>query len=298
MRASGYPKKAMYTMLISALANVILDPIFIFVLGLGIKGAAIATVISMSITTVWVLFHFSNQKHTVSFSRDGFKLKFRVVLSIISIGMSPFLINVTASAVNVFFNRTLLKHGGDLAIGAFGVINSFAMVLVMLIIGLCQGMQPIVGYNYGAGQYDRVKQAFKSTAIVATIIACVVFLFAVYLHETIVKSFTTDEELVKLSGHGLSLVLIAFPIVGLQIVTTNLFQSIGMAWKAILLSLSRQVLFLLPLVWIMPRFFDLNGVWIASPIADSIAAALAIILLVHQWRFFNKNITPVNTGEK
>ena len=134
MRASGYPQKAMITMLISALANVILDPIFIFGLNMGIRGAAIATVISMSITVVWVLIHFFNAKHTVSFTRKGFKLKKRIVLSIIGIGMSPFLINVTASMVNVFFNRTLLTHGGDIAIGAFGIISSFAMIVVMLIL--------------------------------------------------------------------------------------------------------------------------------------------------------------------
>ncbi len=290
MRASGYPQKAMITMLISALANVILDPIFIFGLNMGIRGAAIATVISMSITVVWVLVHFFNAKHTVSFTRKGFKLKKRIVLSIIGIGMSPFLINVTASMVNVFFNRTLLTHGGDIAIGAFGIISSFAMIVVMLIIGLCQGMQPIVGYNYGAKQYDRVESVYKKTVLLATAISSAGFLASMFFPHVIVKCFTTDPELIEIASHGLRIVLMVFPIVGFQIVTTNFFQSLGMAWKAIVLSLSRQVLFLLPMVWLLPRFFDLNGVWYASPASDFIAGVVAVIFLMSQWKRFNRNL--------
>lgn len=288
MRASGYPKKAMYTMLISAIANVILDPVFIFGFKMGIQGAAIATVISMSITVTWVMWHFSNPKHTVSFCRHCFKLKKRIILAIVSIGMSPFLINITASAVNVFFNRTLLTHGGDLAIGAFGIINSFAMIIVMLIIGLCQGMQPIVGYNYGAGNFSRVESVFKKTALVATVASSVGFLIAFFMPHMIVKAFTNDVELTEIASHGLRMVLITFPIVGFQIVTTNFFQSLGMAWQAIFLSLSRQVLFLLPMLWLLPRFYDLNGVWAASPVADIIAAAIAALFLGYQWKRLNR----------
>ncbi|MEG1616706.1 MAG: MATE family efflux transporter [Bacteroidales bacterium] len=290
MRASGYPKKAMYTMLISALANVILDPIFIFVLDMGIQGAAIATVISMSITVTWVMFHFANPKHTVSFCRHSFVLKKRIIIAILSIGMSPFLINVTAGAVNVFFNRTLLTHGGDLAIGAFGIINSFAMIVVMLIIGLCQGMQPIVGYNFGARHYDRVESVFIKTATVATAISLLGFLVAMFFPGLIVNAFTRDEELIRIATHGLRMVLIAFPIVGFQIVTTNFFQSLGMAWKAIFLSLSRQVLFLLPMIWLLPRFFDLNGVWIAAPTSDAVSGLVAVLFLIYQWKRFKKGI--------
>jgi putative MATE family efflux protein len=284
MRASGYPRKAMITMLISALANVILDPIFIFVFDLGIRGAAIATVISMSITVVWVMAHFVNPKHTVSFSREGFKLNKRIIISIISIGLSPFLINATASLVNVFFNRSLLTYGGHLAIGAYGIINSFGMIVVMLIIGLCQGMQPIVGYNYGAMHLDRVEQAFKRTCLVATIITTLGFLAALLFPHVIVRAFTTDGELSDLAIHGIRLVLLGFPLVGFQVVTTNFFQSLGMASKAIFLSLSRQVLFLIPLIWLLPQFFDLEGVWLASPISDAIAAAVAFFFLLYQWR--------------
>ena len=287
MRASGYPRKAMYTMLISAVANVILDPIFIFGFGMGIEGAAIATVISMSITVVWVMLHFVNPKHTVSFCRSCFRLNKRIIIGILGIGMSPFLINLTASLVNVFFNRTLLTHGGDLAIGAFGIVNSFAMIIVMLIIGLCQGMQPIVGYNYGARQFERVEEVFKKTVMVATAFSLLGFLIAFFLPELIVNAFTTDPALGKLASFGLRLVMLAFPIVGFQIVTTNFFQSLGMAWKAIFLSLSRQVLFLLPLIWFLPRYFDLNGVWLASPVADIIAGLVAAIFLAYQWKRLN-----------
>lgn len=287
MRASGYPRKAMYTMLISAIANVILDPIFIFVFKMGIQGAAIATVISMSITLTWVMLHFANPKHTVSFCRSGFKLNKRIIGGILSIGMSPFLINATASLVNVLFNRMLLTHGGDLAIGAFGIINSFAMIIVMLMIGLCQGMQPIVGYNYGARQFDRVEEVFKKTVLVATGFSMLGFLIAFFFPEMIVNAFTTDKELTEIASHGLRMVLLAFPIVGFQIVTTNFFQSLGMAWKAIFLSLSRQVLFLIPMVWLLPRFFDLNGVWIASPVSDFVSGIVAVIFLAYQWKRLN-----------
>lgn len=288
MRASGYPRKAMYTMMISALANVILDPIFIFVFDMGVRGAAIATVISMSITVVWVMTHFMSPKHAVSFCHGCFRLNKRIILGIISIGMSPFLINVTASLVNVFLNRTLLIHGGNLAIGAFGIINSFCMIVVFLLIGLCQGMQPIVGYNFGAGHYKRVEEVFKKTVLVATIISLTGFMISLFFPQLIVNAFTTDPQLSEIATHGLRLVTMAFPIIGFVIVTTNFFQSLGMAWKAIFLSLSRQVLFLLPMIWLLPRYFDLNGVWIASPVSDTIAGIIAFFFLGFQWKQFQK----------
>ena len=288
MRASGYPKKAMLTMVISALTNVILDPILIFGFNMGIRGAAIATVISMAITTVWVMNHFRNKKHAVSFNKEGFKLKSRIILSIVSIGMSPFLINITASVVNVFMNKALLNHGGDLAIGAFGIINSYASIMIFAIIGLCQGMQPIVGYNYGAKHFDRVKKAFAITAVAATIITTIGFALSLTIPSTLVKGFTSDEELTQIASLGLKIVFLAFPIVGWQIVTTNFFQSIGIAWKAIFLSLSRQVLFLLPMIWILPGIYGLNGAWFALPIADVISSAVALGFLLYQLKLFKK----------
>ena len=292
MRASGYPAKAMITMLISALANVILDPIFIFVFKMGIRGAAVATVISMAITMVWVMLHFTNKKHTITFCKKGFKLNQRVIISIISIGMSPFLINLTAALVNVFFNRTLLSHGGDMAIGAFGIITSFTMMIVMLIIGLCQGMQPIVGYNYGANQPDRVMKTYKTVVIIATAISMIGFLLAMFVPHIIVRGFTKDQNMISMASHGMRLVMSMFPLVGFVIVTTNFFQSLGKAPKAIFLSLSRQVLFLLPMIWLLPRFFELDGVWVASGVADLIAFFISLFMLFRYGR-----LTKINQGK-
>ena len=292
MRASGYPAKAMITMLISALANVILDPIFIFVFKMGIRGAAVATVISMAITMVWVMLHFTNKKHTITFCKKGFKLNQRVIISIISIGMSPFLINLTAALVNVFFNRTLLSHGGDMAIGAFGIITSFTMMIVMLIIGLCQGMQPIVGYNYGANQPDRVMKTYKTVVIIATAISMIGFLLAMFVPHIIVRGFTKDLNMISMASHGMRLVMSMFPLVGFVIVTTNFFQSLGKAPKAIFLSLSRQVLFLLPMIWLLPRFFELDGVWVASGVADLIAFFISLFMLFRYGR-----LTKINQGK-
>ena len=202
--------------------------------------------------------------------------------------MSPFLINITASVVNVFMNKALLNHGGDLAIGAFGIINSYASIMIFAIIGLCQGKQPIVGYNYGAKHFDRVKKAFAITAVAATIITTIGFALSLTIPSTLVKGFTSDEELTQIASLGLKIVFLAFPIVGWQIVTTNFFQSIGIAWKAIFLSLSRQVLFLLPMIWILPGIYGLNGAWFALPIADVISSAVALGFLLYQLKLFKK----------
>ena len=281
MRASGYPQKAMITMLIGAVMNVILDPIFIFWFKMGIKGAAIATVISMAVSTVFVMYHFIGKESSIRFHKHSFRLQGQIIRNIVSIGMSPFLINLTASAVAIFMNTSLQKYGGDTAIGAFGIINSYGMLIVMLIIGLCQGMQPIVGYNYGAGNYTRMKKAFVLTGIVATICCTVGWIGSTFFPYYIIRAFTTDTNLIDVAIHGMRIVMGVFPIVGFQIVTTNLFQSLGMASKSIFLSLTRQVIFLIPLLLIFPRIYALNGIWIAMPVSDTIATAITLLLL---WR--------------
>lgn len=294
MRASGYPKKAMYTMLIGAAANVILDPIFIFWFDMGIRGAAIATVISLMISTTFVMYHFLSKNSYIRFRKHSFKLEWRIIRNVLSIGMSPFLINITASGVNVVMNTSLQKYGGDMAIGAYGIINSVATLVVMLIIGLCQGMQPIVGYNYGANQLIRMRKAYQLTVFVATVFTALGFLSVEFFPEYISRAFTQDQELINVSANGLRTVLLAFPIVGFQIVTTNFFQSIGMASKSIFLSLSRQVLFLIPLVLYFPHLWGLNGVWLASPVADSIATVVTIVLLYTQRKVFQvKTVQPI-----
>jgi putative efflux protein, MATE family len=274
MRASGYPRKAMYTMLIGAVLNVILDPIFIFGFDMGIEGAAIATLISMAVTTVWVMSHFMKKEAYLRFRKGYCRLNRLVVGSIISIGMSPFLMQVAASIVNVIVNTSLKTHGGDSAIGAFGIINSFMLLLMMFIIGLNQGMQPIVGYNYGAKLYDRVLKTLKYGMGMASVVAVAGTMGGFFFPELIARAFTRDAELIRFTADGLKITLSAFFVVGFQAVATNFFQSIGMASRAIFLSLTRQFIFLIPALLILPRYFGLNGVWAALPVSDLLSAML------------------------
>lgn len=275
MRASGYPRKAMVTMLVGAVLNILLDPLFIFVFDMGIRGAAIATVISMAVSASLVMHHFLLKDSIVRFHKQYFKLKWPIVISILTIGMSPFAMQLAASAVNALMNSSLIQYGGDLAVGAYGIINSFGLLLVMLVIGVAQGMQPIVGFNYGAGHYLRVIQTLKLVIIVATIITSTGFLCAFFIPEIIVSAFTSDAELIAIASQGMHIAFMALVIVGFQIVSGNFFQSIGIAWKSILLSVTRQCLFLIPAILIVPSYFQLNGVWMASPIADILSSVVA-----------------------
>lgn len=279
MRASGYPKKAMVTMMIGAVLNVILDPIFIFWFDMGIKGAAVATVISMLVSAVYVMSHFVNKKSIVRFHTKYFKPELPVVLSILTIGISPFAMQMAGSMVSVLMNHALKKYGGDLAIGANGIITSVAMLLVMLIIGIVQGMQPIVGFNYGAGLHKRVQETLRLVIITSTVITGAGCLCSWLFPETIVRAFTNDPVLVEISANGLRLTLFSFVVVGSQIAISQFFQSIGVAWKAMFLSLSRQVLFLIPAIFTLPPLFGLDGVWYASPLSDIIAAVTAWLFL-------------------
>lgn len=284
MRATGYPKKAMYTMLIGAVANLILDPIFIFGLKLGIEGAAIATLISMGISATWVMSHFLNKNNFLYFKAKNIKLEGTVVWSIISIGMSPFFMQLATGFVNIIMNISLKKYGGDLAVGAFGINSSFAVLLIMFVIGLNQGMQPIAGFNYGAKLYDRVIKVLKYSIYIASIITTIGTLAAILIPEYIVRAFTSDPELISIASNGLRIYLAAFFIVGFQAVTTNFFQCIGMAGKSIFLSLTRQCIVLIPCLFILPEFWGLNGVWAAGPFSDIIAALLTAFFLVYQIR--------------
>lgn len=288
MRASGYPKKAMYTMLIGAILNVILDPIFIFVFNMGIRGVAIATVISMFIGMLFVMHHFTLKSSIIRLRRKYIKLNWKIVLAIVSIGVSPFAMQVAASGVAVLMNTSLIKYGGDLAVGAFGIWNSFSLIVVMIIIGLNQGTQPIIGYNYGAKNYGRVKETLFYAIKVGTIVSSMGFLLGMFFPRQLSGIFTTDKELIDIAENGIKIAAMGFPLVGLQIVISNFFQSIGYAAKAMIQSLSRQLLFLVPVLIIFPRFWGLNGVWAANPIADTLAALLSIYLLILQMRIIKK----------
>lgn len=291
MRATGYPRKAMFSSLLTVGCNIILAPIFIFSFDWGIRGAALATVVSQTVAMVWVLVHFANKKNFIHFDRRYSRLKVRVVAKIFSIGMSPFLMNVCACVVVIFINNALQHTGGDLAIGAYGIVNRTLMLFVMIVMGITQGMQPIVGYNYGAKQYDRVRKTLRYGITAGVVVTTVGFVLSELFPHAIVAMFTTSEELVDLSVTGLRISCAMFPFVGCQIVISNFFQSIGRAPVSIFLSLSRQLLFLLPLLLILPTYWSTNGVWLSMPISDFIAFVIAVMAL---WIHQRKNQTKIS----
>jgi putative MATE family efflux protein len=282
MRASGYPKKAMLTTLITVAVNIILAPIFIFVFKWGIRGAALATIIAQFVGTVSVVLHFSKIDSFVHFLPGYMKLKKKIIKDIISIGMSNFLMLISASIVISIMNLSLRKYGGDFAVGAFGILSSIGNLGAMIVIGFNQGMQPIVGYNYGAHQIPRVIRTFKLTILAGTCVTFFCFLLAELFPRLIVSAFTNDHNLIELAVVGMRLNLMMFPIIGFQIVTSSFFQSIGKANISIFLSLSRQVLFLIPSLLILPFFWGLNGVWLGGPVADFTSSLLTLIVLKMQ----------------
>ncbi|MDO9634611.1 MAG: MATE family efflux transporter [Paludibacter sp.] len=286
MRASGFPKKAMYTMLISAVINLLLDALFIFVFDWGIKGAAWATVIAYLSGTIWVLIHFTLPISQIRFHLKYLRLDKKIVNSILSIGMSPFSMQLAASLVMILVNSTLIKYGGDLAIGAYGIINSLLILVIMVVLGLNQGTQPVVGFNFGAGLYDRMFKTVKIAIIVATLLTSLGFVFGIFFADFSVRLFTTDDELIQIASNALRIAIIMFPLVGFQIVISNFFQSIGKAKISIFLSLTRQFIFLIPAILILPLFYDLNGAWAAMPVADGLSAFVAAITFYNFYKNF------------
>lgn len=286
LRSSGFPSMSMYATLLSVVINCILNPIFIFALDWGIKGAAWATVFSQIISLVWQFLHFSNKKHIIHFKPGIYKLDKELVKNIFFIGLSPFLMNICSSLIVILINRGLKEHGGDLAIGAYGIVNRISFIFVMIIMGFNQGMQPIAGYNFGAKQYSRVTQVTKLTMLYAIGVSTLGFLICELFPGVIVKLFTTDKVLINQAVYGLRIVFAVFPIVGFQMVASNFFLSIGMSQKAIFLSLTRQLLFLAPLLFVLPRFMGTLGVWISIPISDAIATIVTAVVLINQFRKF------------
>ena len=286
LRASGHPKQAMYATIATVAINTILAPIFIFMFDWGIRGAAIATVSAQVIALLWQLKQFNNANELLHFRRGIFRLKRKIVFDSLAIGMSPFLMNLAACLIVILINQGLKKYGGDLAIGAFGIVNRLVFIVVMIVMGLNQGMQPIAGYNFGAKLYDRVNKVLKLTIIYATCVTTFGFLVGMLAPNLVVGIFTSDAELTELSATGLRITVMFFPIIGFQMVTSNLFQSIGMAGKAIFLSLTRQMLILLPCLLILPHFFGVAGVWYSMPVSDLLASLIALVMLVYQFRKF------------
>lgn len=283
MRATGYPRKAMISALLSVAVNVVAAPIFIFVLDWGIAGAAWATVLGQTSAFIWVLSHFISRKSLIHFSRRSWRLNGRIIRSIYSIGMSPFLMNCCACLVVVFINKALLYSAGsdgNLAVGAYGIINRTSMFFVMIIFGVTQGMQPILGFNYGAANWKRVIGTLRRGILIASIVSCIGFAITECIPDTVSSLFTTDPGMIKIARDGFHIFFIFYPVVGSQIVIQNYFQSIGKPALSIFLSLTRQLIFLVPLLWILPKHYGVDGVWSAMAASDMIAFALALITVL------------------
>lgn len=295
IRASGYPTKSMFIMIGGAVLNMILDPIFIFGLHWGIVGAAWATTISMAVTAIFSIAHFINPKSFIRFKAHAWKPKGYIFRNITLIGMSPFSMNVCASFVVALLNNQILRYGGDLAVGTYGIVNTFGSLMVMLFIGICQGMQPIAGYNYGAGHPDRLKHVFTLTMKICILIGFIGSLISCLFPATMVRIFSNDAELIRLGRPAMRYIMVMFPLIAFTIVNSNFFQSIDKPWIAITTSLSRQLIFLLPLAYIIPVLFTnngqagLTGVWLSCTVSDVMGAILAAALLYSQRKIFKSS---------
>ena len=290
-RAAGKPQLSMYMTIFTVILNDILDPIFIWPLGLGIRGAAYATVLSQLFALIWQVVMFSNKAEFIHFKRGIYRLKSQLVKNIIGIGMSPFSMNVCACFVVIIINNSLVDHGGDMAVGAYGIINRIAFIFVMITIGVNQGMQPIAGYNYGAMKFDRMMRVLKYAVICGTCVTTVGFIVGQFFPEQCVRLFTSDETLISLSVHAMRLTTVSFPIIGFQMVVANFFQSIGKAKVSVFLSLSRQLVFLIPMLLVLPTLYGVDGVWYSMPVADTISALVTAIIMYLFMRKINKQKT-------
>ena len=288
IRSSGNPRLAMGLTLFTVISNSILDPVFIFGLGMGIEGAATATVLCQLAALTYALRYFMNQQEFLHLPRRIFALDWRIARESLAIGMGPFLMNLAACIVALFINQQLRRYGGDLSIGAYGIVNRISFLFVMIVMGLNQGMQPIAGYNYGARQYSRVKEVYFLTAKWATLILVLGFIVSMFFPHVATGVFTSDPELKAIATRGLRTMNVVFPIIGFQMVATNLFQCLGMVRKSILLSLSRQLLFLVPCVYLLPLRFGVKGVWYSFPISDVLASIMTFIFLVSLVRKLNR----------
>ena len=282
LRSAGHPQMSMYATILTVVINTILDPLFIYQFQMGIKGAAYATVLAQIIALVWQFVVFSNKKEALHLKRGIYRSKKKIVFDTIAIGLSPFLMNTCACMVVILINRGLAEHGGDLAIGAYGIVNRVLFLFIMIVIGINQGMQPIAGYNYGAGHIDRVFRVLRYTIYSATVVTTLGFLIGECIPELCARAFTSDEQLIEMAAHGMRIIVIFYPIIGFQIATTNFFQSIGHAGKSIFLSLTRQLLFLIPALIIFPRFWQLDGIWMAMPASDLVSCIVTAVMLVIQ----------------
>ena len=304
IRASGYPTKSMFILAGGAVLNIVLDATFICVLGWGIAGAAWATTISMAVSSVFSVAHFVQKSSFIRFRRHGWAPKLYIFRNVLAIGISPFSMNVAGSAVVALLNSQLIRYGGDLAVGAYGVINTFAMFLVLLMLGLCQGMQPIAGYNYGAGHMDRLKKVYWLSMRIDVFFGLAGALLAVVMPGVLMRCFTTDADMIRLGIPGMRFLMVMFPLIGYTITNSQFFQSIDKPWIAIATSLSRQVLFLIPMMYIVPAIYTrmggdgLTGVWCSCTICDALGALLAFGLYLTQRKIFRPGYVPPEHRER
>jgi putative MATE family efflux protein len=289
LRSQGHPKKAMIATFSTILINLVLNPLFIFKFGWGIRGSAFATVISQTLALAWQIKFFSNKTNFIHFQKKFFALNKNIVRGIFSIGFSPFLLNAATCIIIILINKNLSIYGGDTAVGAYGIVTRVLFIFVMIVLGLTQGMQPISGYNYGAGLYKRVNEVLKKTIFIAVGVMTLGSLIAEIFPHTIVSLFTTDKELIKVTTVGMRYVLMTYCLVGYQTVSIVFFQSIGKANLSIILSVTRQFIFLIPLLLILPKYFGVTGVWITMPISDLAAFIATVILMNYEQKRFKKS---------
>lgn len=287
MRSCGNPRFAMGLTIFTVLFNTVLDPIFIFTFGMGVKGAAIATVIAQAVALVIIMTAFNNRTRAVHFEKGIFRFNWRIAKDSLSIGLGPFLMNSAACLVNLFINQQMLKYSGDLGIGAYGILHRISFLFLMIVMGFNQGMQPIAGYNYGARKYSRVRKVYYLTVAWAVGVTTVGFLCSELLPGLMCRIFSSDPDLLDLASRGLRLTNMVFPLIGFQMVSTNFFQSLGMVNKSIFLSLSRQLLFLIPLLYILPLFMGGDGIWLSFPASDTISTIATFIMIRQTLKKFN-----------
>ncbi|MCQ2259835.1 MAG: MATE family efflux transporter [Bacteroidales bacterium] len=304
IRSTGYPIKSMLIMVGGAVLNILLDALFITVLGWGIAGAAWATTISMVISSVFAVAHFIQPKSFIRFKRHCWAPKLYIFRNILAIGISPFSMNVAAAGVAVIINRQLIRYGGDLAVGAYGIVNSASLIVFMLLLGICQGMQPIAGYNYGAGHSNRLKQTYRLTLLVCVTTGLVGALVCCLLPHPILRCFTKDADLIALATPAIRFLTVMLPLIGFTITNSQFFQSIDKPWIAIVTSLSRQVLFLIPMMYLVPAIFvnsgaeGLTGVWCSCTVSDVLGAVLAAVLFYTQRKVFRPGYVAPSRGPK
>lgn len=284
IRSEGNARIAMISMIISSVTNIVLDYVFIFWLDMGVKGAALATIISMFILMIWVLIHFQSGRSVIKLKYKNIRIDTKIISEIVAIGMAPFSMQIANSFVQGLLNKKLIAFGGDLAAGAMGIINSVLTLFIMAIVAINMASQPIIGFNYGAKSANRVKESLKIALIASTFIAIVAFIFIETIPGLIVNLFNNDSQLLyDIAVNGIRLVILALPIVGFQVVASNFFQSVGKAKIAMFATLFRQVIMLIPLLLIFPGFWGINGIWLAFPVADTMSAIAVSFLLVREW---------------